>query len=102
MTAPVTQVGRPHGQWIIRFYMPADKALASLPQPDNPAVSLVALPAETVAVRRFSGGIDPQAVAAQTAALMRILSERGIEATDSPAAWFCDPRGPSHFCAVTR
>jgi hypothetical protein len=91
MTAPVTQLGRPDGQWIIRFYMPADKSLASLPQPDDPAVSLVTLPAETLAVRRFSGGIGPQAVAAQTAALMRTLSDRGIEAIDSPAAWFYDP-----------
>ena len=91
MTAPVTQLGRSDGQWIIRFYMPADKSLASLPQPDDPAVSLVTLPAETLAVRRFSGGIGPQAVAAQTAALMRTLSDRGIEATDSPAAWFYDP-----------
>lgn len=91
MTAPVTQQANAEGQWVIRFFMPRDKTLESLPDPDDPAVSVVTAPAETVAVRRFSGSTSPRAVAAQTAALMRAVRDQGFEATDSPAAWFYDP-----------
>ncbi|WP_372512997.1 SOUL family heme-binding protein [Mycobacterium cookii] len=91
MTAPVTQYASPEGQWVIRFFMPSAKTLESLPAPDDPAVSLVTAPAETIAVRRFSGSTSPDALAAQTAALVQTLHDQGLEATDSPAVWFYDP-----------
>lgn len=91
MTAPVAQDAGSDGQWVIRFYMPSVKTMASLPQPDDPAVRLVTVPAETVAVRRFSGSTAPRAVADQAAALMRTLGDRGWKAVESPAAWFYDP-----------
>lgn len=91
MTAPVAQQTNPDGQWVIRFFMPADKARASLPEPDDSAVSLITVPAETVAVRRFTGSTAPKAVAAQAAELLRTLGDQGWKAVDSPAAWFYDP-----------
>jgi hypothetical protein len=63
----------------------------SLPQPDNPAVRLVTVPAETVAVRRFTGSRSTSAVAVQTAALVRALEKAGLHADGEPAAWFYDP-----------
>ena len=91
MTAPVSQRAGAEGEWVIRFFMPADKAMASLPEPDDDAVKLVTVPDETVAVRRFTGSRSARAVAAQTAELMRVLRDAGIAPAGSAAAWFYDP-----------
>ncbi|KAA8964807.1 heme-binding protein [Mycobacterium sp.] len=91
MTAPVSLAAGGEGQWVIRFFMPADKTLESLPEPDDDAVTLVTIPEETVAVRRFTGSRSPRAIAAQTAALMRAVRDAGLEPTGSAAAWFYDP-----------
>lgn len=91
MTAPVSESAAGKGEWLIRFFMPAGKPIESLPRPNDPAVQLVTVPAETVAVRRFSGSTSAQAVARETAQLRQTLKETGFEATGVPAAWFYDP-----------
>ena len=91
MTAPVAQQADPDGKWVIRFFMPADKTRESLPDPDDPAVSIVEVPAETVAVKRFSGSTDPKAVEAKATELLRTLEGQGLTAVGTPAAWFYDP-----------
>lgn len=91
MTAPVAQQPDISGQWVIRFFLPADKRMATLPQPNDPGVRIVAIPAETVAVRTFTGSRSPRAVAANTAKLLETLREMGFEPTGTPAAWFYDP-----------
>lgn len=91
MTAPVAQQTSADSQWVIRFFMPAETTLESLPQPDDAVVSLVPVPAETMAVRRFTGSRSGRAVAAQTAELLAALPEIGFEATGAPVAWFYDP-----------
>ena len=50
MTAPVMQDQNATGGWTIRFFMPAQYTLATLPHPNDPAVHLVTVPAQTVAV----------------------------------------------------
>jgi hypothetical protein len=91
MTAPVSESAGNNGEWVIRFFMPTGESLTSLPQPNDRAVRLVTVPAETIAVRRFSGSTSARAVASQTAALVRTLRETGLEPTGAPAAWFYDP-----------
>jgi len=91
MTAPVSQTADGEGRWVIRFFMPADKTMESLPEPDDDAVKLVTVPEETVAVRRFTGSRSRRAIAAQTAELMRAVRGAGFEPTGSPATWFYDP-----------
>jgi hypothetical protein len=91
MTAPVAQQADADGQWVIRFFMPSEKTRESLPEPNDPAVSLVAVPSETVAVKRFTGSTDPQAVEANAADLLRTLDTQGYKAVGTPAAWFYDP-----------
>jgi len=91
MTAPVSQHVGAAGEWVIRFFMPAEETMESLPEPDSAAVKLVSVPAETVAVRRFTGNRGPRAIAAQTAELMRALPGTGFEPTGTPFAWFYDP-----------
>jgi hypothetical protein len=91
MTAPVAQEAAGDRKWVIRFFMPADRTLDSLPEPDDGEVRLAAVPAETVAVHRFTGSRSRRAVAARTAKLMTTLRESGFRAVDTPEAWFYDP-----------
>jgi hypothetical protein len=91
MTVPVSQASAGDGEWVIRFFMPADESLESLPKPDDAEVRLVNVPPQTIAVRRFTGSPTRRAVAAQTAELMNTLRDIGFEAVDTPAAWFYDP-----------
>ena len=95
MTAPVAQsrvddgvvrdgVVRPGatGGWIVRFTMPSGFALETLPAPNDPQVRLTRLPAERMAVRRFSGLAFEGDVATERRALLdeveaRHLSIRG-------------------------
>jgi len=80
MTAPVTQIGA-GGEWVVRFTMPADMVLADLPQPDDPAVRLLTLPASRMAVVRFSGLAGEAAVAGQTAQLLAFVAGRHLAPT---------------------
>lgn len=91
MTAPVSQEPRPQGSWLVRFSMPAEWTLDTLPTPDDDDVTLVAVPAETVAVLRFTGNRGPRAVASHTTELLRILQGSEYEPGGTPSAWFYDP-----------
>jgi len=77
MTAPVTQIGA-RGDWVVRFTMPAEMALADLPQPNDPAVSLKTLPATRFAVARFSGLAGEAAVVDETAKLLAFVAARHL------------------------
>jgi len=86
MTAPVAQ-----RRSTIRFYLPAKWTLDTLPTPDDERVRLVPVPAETVAVLRFSGDRSPRAVATHTTELLDALYANDIEVVGEPQAWFYDP-----------
>ncbi len=90
MTAPVAQ-DREQGGWRIRFFMPAAYTLPTLPRPNDPEVTLVALPPETLAVLRFSGSATPQAVTKHTAMLVAGLEGSAWRPAGAPVAWFYDP-----------
>ncbi|QLL09029.1 SOUL family heme-binding protein [Mycobacterium vicinigordonae] len=91
MTAPVAQQARGDQEWVIRFFMPSDQTLDTLPEPDDAAVRLVEVPPELIAVRRFTGSRSSRAVATETDRLMNTLREFGFETTGAAAAWFYDP-----------
>jgi hypothetical protein len=54
MTAPVGQQ-RAEGGWVVSFAMPRSYALKSLPDPEDPAVSLRQIPAQWMASVQYSG-----------------------------------------------
>ncbi len=91
MTAPVTKSPGPGGTSVIRFFMPSTWTLDTLPVPDSDTVRLVTVPAETVAVLRFTGRPNPRAVAARQADLLKALESSGFRPTSTPVAWFYDP-----------
>lgn len=91
MTTPVAQSGDRERGWLIRFYLPADSTIGTLPVPLDSRVHLVELPAETMAVLRFSGDLGTGAIAAQTVRLREALRASGFEPAGTPMAWFYDP-----------
>jgi hypothetical protein len=91
MTAPVSRSGDDETGWVIRFFMPSKWTMAALPEPTDARVRLVEVPAETVAVLRFTGDRSQAAVAARSAELRETLRNKGIETAGEPAAWFYDP-----------
>ena len=54
MTAPVGQRGG-GGLWAVSFMMPASYTLETLPEPDDPKISLRQVPAQRMAAVRYSG-----------------------------------------------
>lgn len=86
MTAPVAQDGS-----TIRFFLPAGVTVASAPRPLDDRVQIVDVPAEVVAVLRFSGSTGPDAVAARKVELMGALPGTAWVAAGVPFAWFYDP-----------
>ena len=54
MTAPVGQQPAQDG-WVVSFTMPASFSLETLPEPDDPQVSLRKVPARRMAALRYSG-----------------------------------------------
>lgn len=91
MTAPVAARRGPGGDWVIRFFMPAEHTLDTLPTPGDDRVRLVTVPAETVGVLRFSGVASPEAVAERTAELLDTLRGAGVTTDGDPVTWFYDP-----------
>jgi len=91
MTAPVSRTGDDDNGWVIRFFMPSKWTLDTLPTPDDDRVRLVEVPAETMAVLRFTGDRGPATIAAKSDELLKMLRDNGIEASGEPQAWFYDP-----------
>jgi hypothetical protein len=110
MTAPVAQAGEPPGEriamtapvgqeavdrapggagWVIRFFLPA--GLGDPPVPNDSRVRIAAVPAETVAVLRFSGVATDAAIAAQRATLLATLGATRWRPAGEPVTWFYDP-----------
>lgn len=85
MTAPVHMEMGPDSSRM-RFIMPEGLTMDSLPRPNDPGVKLERLPAETVAVLRFGGFANDEAIAAHAQELLaRMKAER------------LKPQGPVRF-----
>ncbi|WP_298951822.1 heme-binding protein [uncultured Methylobacterium sp.] len=87
MTAPVEQ----GAGGTMRFFLPRAVAEAGAPEPTEPGVRLVEVPAERVAALGFSGRATPEARADREAALARALAAAGIEAREVPVFMGYDP-----------
>jgi hypothetical protein len=91
MTSPVVQQPAGAGSWSIQFIMPAKYTMATLPQPNDPRVRLVEIPARTFAVVRFSGLGREDAVARHEKALDAALAGSSWRAVGEPVTWYYDP-----------
>lgn len=91
MTAPVTQTRNEGGGWNVSFIMPQEWSLDTLPEPNDPGVELLALPARRLAVIRFAGGASEERFEQKAAELAAFLADRGIEASGPPIYARYDP-----------
>ena len=91
MTAPVSQAVGPGGSSVIRFFMPSKWTLDTLPEPNDETIRLVNVPAETVAVLRFTGSRSPSVVASRKSELLQLLRDTDFHPSGTLVAWFYDP-----------
>ncbi len=68
MTAPVN-MQEADGKWRVRFVMPSQYTMQTLPKPNNAAVDIIEVPAQNYGVIKFSGLAGAKKVAAKTEAL---------------------------------
>lgn len=72
MTAPVAVEPGDQGR-VMRFFMPSKYTLDTLPKPTDDRVRIITVPAQTLAVVRYSGENTDDAVAEHTAELLAAL-----------------------------
>ncbi len=90
MTAPVTQDGS-GDTWKVRFVMPMDYTLATLPEPKNQDVHLIAIPAKRVAVIRFSGFNTERNIKTHREALLKYIADQHLSVVGQPTTAFYNP-----------
>ncbi len=90
MTAPVAH-SRAGDAWVVRFTMPAEESLASLPHPNDGAVKIAQTPAKRMAAIRFSGLAGETDLAENEAKLRSRVREQGLSAKGPAQYAFYDP-----------
>ncbi|GAA4647551.1 heme-binding protein [Pontixanthobacter gangjinensis] len=94
MTAPVTQQ-QTDGVWQVRFIMPSEYTMMTLPRPANSEVEIREIPARKFAAIRFSGRGGMASLDARTKELQTYLVEQGMEtAGDATYAFYDAPWVP--------
>ena len=90
MTSPVTQQGD-GGGWLVRFVMPLNYTLESLPKPNNAAVMLKKISGAKYAVIRFSGLAGKESLARNTEKLSQFMISKGLKPASTPTYAFYNP-----------
>ena len=90
MTAPVTQQGDGN-TWRVRFVMPSNYTLETLPKPNNPVIELKEVGAKRFAVTRFSGIAGEDSLRRYTTELNEFTSARGLKPVSEPIYAFYNP-----------
>jgi len=101
MTAPVSQIpvaAEPvtvsalgAKRWIVRFDMPRDQNLTTLPKPKSAGIQLSTLPPARIAAVRFSGLMSDRAAAKETAELLSYIKTAGLTPAGPPTLAQYDP-----------
>lgn len=84
MTAPVLLAGQP-GNWTVRFLMPSNYTMDTLPQPNDARVRLVPVPAARMAVVQFSGLAREDDITTQTGLLNTWITRNKLQPLGPPA-----------------
>ena len=90
MTAPVTQQSA-EGDWVVRFVMPSEYTMQTLPKPNNPQVSLEEIADKRFAVIRFSGLAKPKTLEKQTKELEAFMQSHNLQAISEATYAFFNP-----------
>ena len=90
MTAPVTQQSD-EGDWVVRFVMPSEFTMQTLPKPNNPDVSLKEIAEKRFAVIRFSGLAKSKRLEKQTRELEAFIQSQNLQVVAKPTYAFFNP-----------
>jgi hypothetical protein len=90
MTAPVTQQNV-DGKWQVRFMMPSNYNLSSLPQPNNAAIQLNEVPSKRIVVIRFSGIPTESVLKKNLEKLQDHIRDEKIKTVTEPTYAFYNP-----------
>lgn len=90
MTAPVTQQQQ-SGIWTVRFIMPSEWTMESLPEPSSARVKLVPIAAKRMAVILFSGTATDSLIDEKTRALRDYITGHHLSAAGEPVLAFYNP-----------
>jgi DNA gyrase inhibitor GyrI len=92
MTAPVTQeASENQNEWKVRFVMPPEYTLASLPVPNDTRIKFLEIPAYRTAVIRFSGFNTDSNLSDHQKILMDWLAKNNIAPMGPPTYAFYNP-----------
>lgn len=91
MTAPVALAPDVAGGWRVQFTMPRAWTLETLPVPDDARVTLRAVPARWMLVRRYRGGWSEARRAEEEARLENARAREGLTALSAPVWARFDP-----------
>ncbi|HET9062605.1 MAG TPA: heme-binding protein [Candidatus Binatia bacterium] len=91
MTTPVETAAVDGNRYAMRFFLPSSLTLETAPAPTDPRVQLAVVPANTLAVLRFSGSRRPSAVAEKSEKLLGVLADSKWQTVGRPFTLFYDP-----------
>ena len=83
MTAPVGLQQANNG-WRVYFVMPSQYSLQTLPKPNNPQVTIKAMPIQKFAVVRFSGLVGEEKMNMKLAELNQWIKRKNFKALSNP------------------
>ena len=90
MTAPVTIQNngqQTDGKWRVRFVMPSQYTMQTLPKPNNPAVEIIEVPMQTYGVIKFSGFTGSNKVDDKTEELRTWMQGQNLTPTGDPVSY---------------
>lgn len=90
MTAPVTQQSQ-GTSWTVRFVMPSNYTMESLPKPNNSLVKIQKMEAKRFAVIRFSGTPTEDSIKKHTAELEEFIHTNNLKILSEPIYAFFNP-----------
>lgn len=88
---PNAQAGSSGNSWNVRFVMPADYSLASLPKPRNDAITLHPVAGRRMVAIRFAGSATDDTMTQHTNALNNFIADRQLSPVASPLYAFYNP-----------
>lgn len=91
MTAPVTQQKGEDKYWRVRFVMPAEYTLETLPKPIDEKIEILSIPDQTFAVIRFSGSSTEENLKEHLQELQSYLAQNKLEPIGDPIYAFYNP-----------
>ncbi|WP_421786316.1 SOUL family heme-binding protein [Hyphobacterium sp.] len=91
MTAPVTSSPAAGDQWTVAFIMPSEWTMETLPEPNDPRVSLREVEPRRMVAIEFRGGRSDNNLSRHLQELESWLAANGYEATGDPVYAFYSP-----------